>query len=240
MPTFPLGKPLAYWQSQYALAGYNNAYNVDWDIDAVDATHFGSSLHRASQPGLIGSSVSFAGHYINTAPDTYEDIVIAAKRTETVNTVAMTGGAVGDLADLWTATSISRSVALPVDDLIGLDTEHYAKDGVHSGAIMVAETAVSGSPFSTTGYDFGGASWPNDSTLYTWLVHLHVLAYTSGLAAVLVQTSPDNSTWTTRGTFAAISAVGGYRLALNTILHRYVRLRDTGVGTIVAAVAQTY
>jgi hypothetical protein len=175
MPTFPLGKTLQFYNAQYALQGYMYDYSPEWTVGEVDKTHFSTSYHKEKQPGLISSKIPFKGHYINSGSgsDLLENLILAAQRTETINTVAYPDGTAGSDADLWTANGISRAVAVKADDeLITLDTEHLAKEGQHGGLVLAALGAVSGAPFSTTGLDFGGAAWSVGT--YTWLT-LHGL-----------------------------------------------------------------
>ena len=243
MPVFPIGKPLTIYLAGYNFSSSTNEYQTDPKVEALDNTCFSPSFHKTNQPGDIDSDITLKGYYNHTTPPDVTGFVNqlkAAMRVDTVGLVVMpqaTTPAVGDLADLFIAAALDRDVSVAVDKIVTVDAKFKTKSGLHIGNAMIAEGAAS---FPTTGYDHGGASWVNDSTLYNYIVVLQVLAYTSGFAAITVQTSPDNSAWTTRGTFAAITAIGGYSLTLNAILHRYIRINGTGVGTIIAGFARIY
>jgi len=242
MPTFPLGKTLSYYLGGYNFSGISNGYDSELSIEALDATCFGPSLHKAQAPGLMEAKISTKGLYTNETDYPEQTVLLAALRAEVVGTVVLPGSgttpAAGDEAELWISTGLTRKLGVAVDSLTTVDAEFSSQTGLHLGEALTAETAFSGAPFSSTGYDQGGAGWSSTSRRY--LVVLQVTAYTSGLAAVLVQTSTDNSSWTTRGTFPAITGIGGYALALTTTLDRYIRIRDTGVATILPAFALTY
>jgi hypothetical protein len=243
--TFPLGKTLAAYLAGINFSGASNGYDTDLSIEALDVTCFGSSYHKTQVAGLLDADLSLKGFYTHTVdPDASgtANVLAAAARTATPGLVCLPGSgttpAAGDLADLWIAATVSRTIGAEPGGVVTLDADLKTTTGLHAGTVLVAEGAQAGSPFSTTGYDQGGGSWVSDT--YTYLVIVQVTAYTSGLAALLVQTSTDNSTYTTRGTFPAITGVGGYALALTATLDRYIRLRDTGNATLIAGVALTY
>lgn len=237
---YPLGKTVSVYLNGYNFSGHLNGYDSELAIGKEDITTFGPSFHKRQAPTLVESKITLKGFYSHSvSPDVsgYLNQLIAGVRTETpgmeVDPGSGTTPAAGDLADLWITTGITRKQAVEAGAYVKLDAELLAKHGMHVGEAICAETAFSGSPFTSTGYDQGGSGWV--SATYRYLVIVQVLAYTSGLAALKVQTSPDNSTWTTRGTFPAITGIGGYALELNTTLGRYLRLTDTGVATIIAA-----
>lgn len=239
---FLLGKQCRVFLAGYDFSGNLTGYDAEGTTEALDNTTFGTSYHKTQQPGLLSAKISLKGFSTYTiSPDVtgYLNTLISRLRTDTpglqVLPASGTTPAAGDAADLWVSTHIDRKIGVAVDQIITLDAEIAAKHGLHMGDVLHALTALSGSPFTTTGYDQGGAAWV--AATYRWLVEVQVTAYTSGLAALKVQTSPNNSTWTTRGTFPAITALGGYWLELNATLDRYVRITDTGVATIISAVA---
>lgn len=242
--SFVLGKTLAYYLAGYNFSGNSNKYDAELNIEALDSTCFGPSAHKTQEPGLLTGKISVGGLLTATVPPDvtgYQNQLTAALRTETVGLVCLPGAgtlpAAGDLADLWLAATTSPKVGVTVDQLITLDADFETKTGLHLGTVMAAETAYSPSPVQTAYYDQGGAGWVSASTAY--LVDLQVTAYTSGMAALAVETSTDHSSWTPRGTFPAITAVGGYALALTTTLDRYIRINGTGVGTVIVGFART-
>ena len=239
--TFSLGKTTALYIGGYNFSGTRNAYDVEGGTEELDNTCFGSSFHRTSQPGLLTAKISAKGFYHYTlAPDNtgLENVLKAIVRVDTPFMACLPGAgtspAAGDLADLFTVTSFTKKEAMQVDELAKLDLDMVSKDGYFPGVVMFAEAAFSGAPFNSTGYDYWGAPQAASKTFVTFL---QVTAYTSGLAAVLVQTSTDNAAWTTRGTFPAITAIGGYALEITAVFDRYIRIRDTGVATIIGGVA---
>jgi hypothetical protein len=238
MPTFPLGKPLAVYLAGYEFSSSNREYQTDLKVEAKDNTCFGSTFHKTNQPGLQEADISLKGYYNHTnAADVtgYANQLKAAVRVDTVGLAVMPTGIVpinGDLADLFIITAVDRASTVEVGEIITLDASFKTTTGLHVGNALTSHGAAS---FPTMAYDQGSAPAAGN---IQYLVVLQVTAYTSGFAAITVQTSPDNLGWNTRGTFPAISAIGGYALALNTTLERYVRINGTGSGTIIAAFAR--
>jgi hypothetical protein len=236
MPTFPLGKNITVYIAGYDFSSSNREYQTDLKVEAKDNTVFGSSFHRTNQPGLIEADVNLKGYYNHTNPGVtgYANQLKALVRVDTPFLAVMANPpAAGDLADLMTITAVDRAMAVEVGEIITLESKFKSSSGLHVGNAITAEAAAT---WPSTGYDQGGASWSTGT--YRYVVILQVTAYTSGLAAVTVQTSPDNSAWTTRGTFPAITAIGGYALELNTSLERYVRINGSGTATLIAAFAR--
>jgi hypothetical protein len=238
MPTFLLGKPLNVFLAGYEFTSSTDKYQADLSVGALDNTTFGSSYHRTFQPGTVEGDVSLSGFYNHTTPPTvtgFENQLQAAVRVDTVGLAVLPQALVpqpGDLADLFTIASVEKTTAAKVDEIIRLDAKFKTKTGLHVGAALTSHGAAS---FPTTAYDQGAVPAAGN---IQYIVVLQVTAYTSGLAAVTVQTSPDNVGWTTRGTFPAITAIGGYALELNTTLERYVRINGAGTATLIAAFAR--
>lgn len=242
MPDFLLGKTLAYYFNGYNFSGHHNKYNYGLKIPALDCTGFGPSFHRQAQPGTLATEIALEGWYTHTTGGDVSGLINqlqAALRVDTPCLACMPGSSTtpvaDDEADLWITTAIERALKAETDKLVTLATKMTSSAGVHPGKVLFGETAFNGAPFNSTGYDQGGGGWV--SATYRYLVILEVIAYTSGLGAVLVQTSTDNAAWNTRGTFPAITGIGGYALPLNATLDRYVRIRDTGVATIIGGFA---
>ena len=238
MPTFLVGKPLVVYLAGYDFSSSNDEYNASLKVDVLENTTFGPSFHRTNQPGTVEGEVDLKGYYNYTTPPTvtgYENQLAAAVRVDTVGLVVTPQAATqaaGDLADLFVITSVERSIAVKVDEIIRLEAKFKTATGEHIGNVIRPESVAT---WPSVSYDQGAVPAAGN---IQYVVVLQVTAYTSGLAAVVVQTSPDNSSWTTRGTFPAITAIGGYALALNTTLERYVRIGGAGVATLIAAFAR--
>lgn len=91
---------------------------------------------------------------------------------------------------------------------------------------QTATSTVTGSGVDTMGY--------GDDALV--IVNLGAASGTSATNDIVIQTSPDNSTWTTRTTFATLTdtsdnKIAAGKLVLDAASRRYVRAVGTIAGT---------
>ena len=227
-----LGKHLKWWFNGIPFYLATNDFSLDLQVEALDATCYGPGTSKQYEPGLRDASeVSASGFFIEDVAggQAWDTVIHSALRSAVPCLASIEGGANGDSADLWISKGVKRSVAPPLDGLITADWSMTTKDGVALGYIVHTEAARTGTWTGST-VDLGAAQ---ELASTPWRFVVEVTAWTSTMTATL-ETSPDGSTWTGRGTISGIGAIGGYSLDGTTVLGRYRRVTGTGAGTLVA------
>lgn len=146
--------------------------------------------------------------------------------TATAATVAPNGFALGNSAWLIPSITATYEVTSSVADLVGFSLNLSANGPANYGVCLSSLVALTAT----------GTSTSHDNTTSTAngaLINLHVTAAsgTSPTMTMVVQHSTNNSTWTTLGTFTALTATGSQALQVTGTVNRYVRLSYTIGGT---------
>jgi len=97
------------------------------------------------------------------------------------------------------------------------------------------EQLTAGSKTDTGATNGASIDYGAVSTLFGWAAYVHLIAFTGTSVTFNVQDSADNATFATvtGGSFSAMTAIGGARLAgaTNATVRRYVRIATTGTFT---------
>jgi hypothetical protein len=197
-------------------------------VDMLDPTTFADDGVKRSLPGLDTSSFSCDG-YIDAA--------------------AATDNAAWTAAQPFTYGSQGLSVGSPVVMVNALKTDYEVGTqvgGISSFSITgqtdgQTDLGYSVADLAAVTIDTSGGSVDNGAqTTNGWVAHLHVTGYDSlDDAAFIIEDSANNSTWSTIGTFATVTAVGSERLEVAGTIRRYVRysVDVTGSGSVTFAAA---
>lgn len=148
------------------------------------------------------------------------------KGTPQVLSLAPSGTARSAETWLLQANQSNATVTSPVADVVTAAVSIQCDGGVDAGVVLDPTTAITTTTSSTSVDNSAGTS--NGG-----VAHLHVTAF-SGLTSdtITIEHSTNNSTWSTLGTFTAVTGTSAERLviAAGTTVNRYLRVTDTIVG----------
>ena len=206
-----------------------HAYATGFDFaDATDMLESTVLQDTSKQfiPGAEGSTLNIA-----TNLDTGTAGQFAAfntwKGTPQVETLLWAGTTRGTECLMVQANQSQFTVASPVAGIVTANGSQTVDGTVDFGVVLDPETAI-------TANTNGAAVDNGASTANGCVAHLHVTAF-SGLTSdtILVEHSTDNVSFTTLGTFTTVTGTTSQRLVIapGTTVNRYVRVKDTVVGT---------
>ena len=148
------------------------------------------------------------------------------KGTPQVLSLAPSGTARSAETWLLQANQSNASVTSAVADVVTASVSIQCDGSVDAGVVLDPTTAITTTTSSTSVDNTAG-------TTNGGVAHLHVTAY-SGLTSntITIEHSTNNSTWSTLGTFTAVTGTTAERLviAAGTTVNRYLRVTDTIVG----------
>lgn len=209
-------------------------YNVSGDIGAIDSIASSRAQidvtsieddHMSRLPGLGDGSISFSG-YFNPGTGQLHSSYGSAFGTALVQVTAAFGTAIGSPAASIGAARTSYGVTRGTD---GALTVQAAADsgigyGTDWGFLLNGRASATGTASTTVD---NGAATSRGAQAY-----LHVTAVAAGTVTVIVQDSPDNSSFTnvTGLSFTATSAGTAQYLATagTATIARYLRYNVTG------------
>ena len=147
------------------------------------------------------------------------------KGTPQVVTFASFGTTRGTPCKLIYADQSNFTVNSSTTEAVGVSGAYMTDGLVGYGVVLDPSTAITTNTTATS-VDNGAASTAGG------VAHLHVTAF-SGLTSdtITLEHSTDNSSFSTLATFAVVSAATVERLTINGTINRYVRVKDTVVGT---------
>ena len=238
MPTFIHGKSTGVFVDAYDLSTYFNSADYASTIDTAEVTAFGSSA-KSYITGLNDATLSLSGLYSQDAggSDVALSTLLGQASSPAVTVVYQTG-TIGNRCIVGQAHETSYSISNPVADVSSVSADFNAT----AGAVTDQVYGIRGGVVLTTGasilYSALGALASVDnaaSSAAGSLATLHVTtnSIAGGATTVLVQHSPDNSTWATLITFTAVAAgatVGVSKASTGTV-NRYVRVNASTAGS---------
>lgn len=216
------------------LTTYINKDSMATTIDKAETTTLpdGAPAAKTYIPGFMESTMTVSGYFDGSSATALgQEISVLLGTASSVFTVLPQGAGVGN------------SFA----GLSGFETD-YSVPAEEASAVQVSLTVQSSGVPTRNGYDAWGkttqtttgtsAAQNNGASSSNGLSSfLHVFAMSgsaSPTAVVIVQHSPDNSTWTTLATHATISAVPGFDyqyVAPGVTINQYLRSKITITGT---------
>lgn len=211
-----------------------DAFNVTGDVGAVDAINSSRTQIDVTDiehdfverlPGIGDGSISFSGFYNASAGGLHQAYGSAFGTAISIVTVAL-GTAIGSPAASIGAARVSYNVTRGADG--SLATSAQADSGIGYGTdwgfLLAGRASTTGT--ATVTVDNGAASSAGAQA------YLHVVSVQAGTVTVIVQDSPDNSSFTnvTGLSFTATSAGTAQYLATaaGASIARYLRYNVTG------------
>lgn len=204
---------------------FSRGFNFTDSVDMLDAT----VLPNTSKVVIPGPESATISHdmLLDTATSGNFATLNTWKGTPQTETLLWAGTTRGTECLMVTANQSNFTVSSPTDGIVSASGTVQCDGGIDFGIVLDPETGITANG-TTTAVDNGAA------TSNGGVAHLHVTGFT-GLTSdtILVEHSTDNSTFTTLGTFTVVSGTTSQRLviAAATTVNRYVRVKDTVVGT---------
>jgi hypothetical protein len=223
----------------YDLSAWLSGANLPRNLAALDLTMFGNGGFEASTPGLQTGDPSFDGIHSGDANDAAATFLAAYGSDSVSMIVGLAGSAVGKPSRQFDLIETKYDIKSGYADLVKITASGSYQGQFDSGLFAHAKGAESATGNSTA-LDNAAAT----SNGYRIDVHVLSLTGNDGTHGVepLIQSSPDNSAWSTLHTFGRESATGAFVYEGTGSVPRYLRGRwilDTGVtATFVMAVAR--
>ena len=211
-----------------ALAAYLRSVTPNATIEMLDVTSLNDSA-KAYIPGLRDYTMSIEGLFDTTtgAGSVWDAITTPINNSSVVATSVGTAGfATGNQVWMLPARSITYDVSSSVSDVVGFS--------MSLGAGQPATIGVSLRDLSAVTATGNGTSVDNStSTSNGFVAHLHVTSVsgTTPSMTAIIQHSSNGSTWTTLGSFTAITASGTEIITGTGTVNRYIRASYTISGT---------
>jgi hypothetical protein len=238
MPTFIHGKSTGVFIDAYDLSAYFNSADYASSIDTAETTSFGSSA-KSYITGLNDATLSLSGMYSQDAGGS--DVVLntlLGQATSPAVTVVFKTGTIGNRCIVGQAHETSYSISNPVADVSTVSADFNATAGavadqvygLHGGVVLTTGASILYSALGNLSSVDNAASSAAGS-----LATLHVTTNTisGGNTAIIVQHSPDNTTFADLITFTVVPAsttVGVSKASTGTV-NRYVRVNASTLGS---------
>ena len=197
-------------------------------IDMLEVTSL-ADTSKAYVPGLLDYSLNLDGMFDDSASATSVWTAITTPigaSTSVVTSVAPSGFAVSNPVWLIPARTVNYEVQSQVADVVTFSMSIGSSDTASTGVSLASLTALTA---TGTGTSVDNAA----ATSNGFVAHIHVTASagTTPTMTALVQHSTNNSTWTTLGTFTAVTGTTSQRIAGTGTVNRYARISYTIGGT---------
>jgi hypothetical protein len=215
--------------NQWDFSGVSNSLEVALTVDRADSTVF-TSTAAETVPLMTSGTITQNGYLDDVVAGSFE----ASMQNALANTSALYVGALFGTnvaacpAYVARATNIDGlTIASPADGLMTVQGEWTQGGGILRGLRIFSGTRTATGVTSPV-VDLSAAGSAGG---YAWLF-VQAIDGTATNATISVITSQVSNDWnapTGEGTFT-FSAVGGYEIALNTSIYRYMRLNVTSLG----------
>lgn len=234
MATFSMTDCTA-WFHNHDFTSDSNKLTIKAEADDLDKTVFGNT-YRSRIGGLQDVSASLEGFWQSDTDDEVDPVVFTnLGAQDKVMTVAPTS-AEESVAYFFKAGAFSYEFGGNIGEVIPFAADAMGTNGVGlvKGQVAAAVQSVSATGAFGTGVQVG-------ATTTTMYAALHV--FTAGTTLTVSVESDDNSGFssaTTVGSFAAITAVGSYWLAVDGAnaddYYRFNVTDDTGTFSVAGAI----
>jgi hypothetical protein len=218
------GTELGIWVDEFNFSSATSQVDLTFEVAEAERTHL-DSVAQEFLPILPKCTVAQNGYFEGVLADGFEAELEARFGAGVAVLTVLTQKSDADCVAyvLPGATNYSMVFGAPVANLVTLNGQWGTSVAtvrglrVYDGTFDAVETG--------SGVDFGAGSTNGGKAF------LHVASITGAAvnAAIKVQSSPDNNTWSDEGTFT-LSAVGGYGLDMSGVVGRYIRLNCTSLG----------
>jgi hypothetical protein len=201
----------------YNISEYLRQYSLEMSIATADTTPFSidSKKYITGQNDAVSSGEGF----FDGAVGAIDAILEGIKGTESIWSYYPNGYTSGNYGYGYRALRTNYGIQTTVDDAVRFSLAAQVTAGEERLRSIGGVTTLSTTGSSTV-LDLG-AGGSSGATVY-----FHATAIT-GTVAVVVEDSPDNSTWTTLVALANVSAVGGQRVTVTGTVDRYIRITAT-------------
>lgn len=219
------GKQTVVFVNGVELTSYLRSFSAPANRDQADASVYGGDW-KSYVGGQIDASFSCGGIFDGGTAAVDEVFQRAFGGTAVAGTATIAnfypqGEAEGVYGYAWEATETSYEVTAPVSDVVSVSCEMNSASGEGRERVqsLAASTTNRTAAGTATHQDAGATGASNNGCTG----YLHVDQITAGTAAVKIQHSTDNSTFTDLVTFANATAVGGQRIEVAGTVSRYTR-----------------
>ncbi len=218
------GTELGIWVDEFDFSSATSQVDLNFEIVEAERTNL-DSLAQEFIPILPKCTVTQNGYFEGIAATGFEHELEDRFGTgQAILTVLMQRSDADCVAYvLPEATDYSMVFGAPVANLVTLNGQWGT-----SAAAVRGRRVYDGTMSATgeqTAVDFGAGSTTGGKAY----LHIKTITGSATNAAIKVQSSPDNNTWSDEGTFT-FSAIGGYSLALSGTIGKYIRLNCTDLG----------
>lgn len=219
-----IGTRAAIWADEFDLSGVTSQIELTFAVGEVATTNLASEAEEYI-PGLTKCELKQNGYFAGVDAgylDALEDRLGAAgAAVVTMITDRLDTDCVAYV--LPDAPNYDMQFSSPAANVITLNGRWGSKAEARRGRRIFEGTLDATG--EQTAVDFGAGGTAGGS------LYLHVKSITGAAtdAAVKIESSPDNSTWSDEGTIT-FSAVGGYSAAMTGTVGRHIRLNCTALG----------
>lgn len=229
--------------NQYDFSGVSNSLEVALTVEREDTTVFQSTAVE-SVPLMTSGTITQNGYFEDADATSFESTMQSALANNTSLFVGALFGTDANPCPAYVARLTDMSgltIASPADGLITVQGEWTQGSGILRG-YRIYSGSVTATGVTSPVIDMGGEGSAGGKA---WLFVQSITgsATNATISVITSQVSNDWNAPTGEGTFT-FSAVGGYELALNASVYRYMRLNVTSLGgstglqfTVVAAVS---
>ncbi len=216
------------------LSGYFNSVDVSTNNDIAETTNFGQDA-KSYVGGLQDATLSMSGLFSHDTNGSDDGLSAALTAQQTLVTVAIDSGTIGNRAILAKTHETAYSISSPVADVSSITADFQASHdqagdyGLRFGVMLTDGAAIdSGSVGALASVDQVAA------TANGGMAFLHVVANTLDAAiTITVQDSADDGTFADLGSFSSVGAgsTASEQVVASGTVARYIRVNASTAAT---------
>lgn len=203
----------------YDISTFLRSFSLEISLETADITGFtlNSKKHLTGQSDAVSSGEGF----FDGAVGAIDAILAGIKGTGSIWSYYPEGITNGYYGYGYRALRSNYGTQTTKDDAVRFSVAAQVSQGEERLQSIGGLTTKTSSG-STTVLDLGASGGGSDGAT----IYFHATAI-SGTAIVVVEDSPDNSTWSTLVSLTNVSAIGAQRVEVSGTVERYIRVTTT-------------
>lgn len=221
------------WVDGFWATAQLNEVSVETEIDTAETTTFDLPAKQYI-PGLEDATVSLSGFFdVNPlVPAATFEALLSSRKRQVIPMMYLPAGKLpiqGDIAYFLNGTLSSFNFESTVDEAISLEMEFQSTVGLLRGMLLQSPITQSGVVTDEEGVDWDGGD--DSAKGFHAILNVAKATGTTPTLNVVIEHSPDGSTWAPLATFPQQTAMNAVYMSGTGTVEQYLRAVWTTTGT---------